>query len=290
MALFQDSSVAPEVPFRNPNRINNSQTVLQQDISPPRRMPVPDPNGSENTEPEGVTQTARPSDFVFPRPHNALEESPPLPPLNSSPNFNNRGSYRAVRENIGLPNISIPVRKDSHQASTSDFEKDLPQPPRSFNDEGRSSSPQRAQAASRRNGTSPGNFTFPAQPKESSMQSSPITRPPLPPKLSTSSTQHASNLSSEDGHPLTMSSRINNNPIPFPTNDPNGLSRPPRIPLNRQWSASDVSSTTPSQTRPTRSGSASQGDAIGSSLAVPRPSGLRDVLNVRDFNLLVTKC
>lgn len=211
--------------------------------------------------------TARPDDFAFPR---RTHE-----PSSSSVSKNGRvpGRQRDIEKSQRSPSLST---------TYPDSDKDLTAPSRTiFADEDRrEQSPQRT----RRKDGSPATFTFPSTSSVKvppSSNSSP-TLTPQPPEPVSGPSNHSEKVSSDENHPsgplapppLSRSQSA----APYVPQDNSGFVRPPppRPQPARQLSASVLDS----RTRPFRSASTSIQNESASTLSVPKPSALREALNV----------
>lgn len=228
--------------------------------------------------------TAKPTDFVFPRSGTVLPVASTPPPQDSfgstvsgqAPKLN----YRDIRGAKGIANISVPTRRPS-QSSIPDVREGSP-PPKSArrvfsDDEKRERNPRS------RNVASPANFTFPAVPAP--LSSSSPTSAAQPAHLSPTAHHHGTS------HSMDTSNRPNGAPPPILRTHtaPQLLSdQHTRVPsltraaITRQHSAGVTDLPAPVRPRPFRSASTSHDghDGPGSMLTVPKPSGLRGLLNV----------
>jgi len=276
--LFEDASTPPDLSAFQQTR---SRRVIVPPADPPdldvgaapRRAhastPTPDANDVlESLIDDGrdfsEMHTAKQTDFMFPL-NGTDPQVPNTPPpqdsvsptvLGQAPKLN----YRDIRGAKGFANISVPARRPS-QSSIPDVREGSP-PPKSArrvfsDDEKRERNPRP------RNVASPANFTFPAAPAP--LANSPPTSAIQPIHLSPTTHHHGMSHSMDTG-------------------SPNGVP-PPMLrtaALARQHSAGVTDLPGPVRPRPYRSASTSQDghDGAGSMLNVPKPSGLRGLLNV----------
>jgi len=218
--------------------------------------------------------TARPDDFDFPR--RTHEPSSSL----VSKSGRGPGRQRDIEKSQRSPSLST---------TYPDSDKDLTAPSRNiFTDEDRrEQSPQRT----RRKDGSPATFTFPATPSVKvppSSKSSP-TLTPQPPEPVSGPSNHSAKASLEENHgsgPLAPSPLARSqSSAPYVPQDNSGFVRPPppQAQPTRQLSASVLEL----RTRPFRSASTSTQNESASTLSVPKPSALREALNVSlSFDLM----
>jgi hypothetical protein len=267
--LFEQSA-QPDEFFSQPLRKIAIPTFSPSDTISTPRVEIPDIESGESTPffDSSNMQTARPDDFPFARRNHE--------PSGSSAS---KSSYRDGARSVD----DMSNRTPSQTGNYPDSDKDLSIRSRpTYGDNGsRNSSPQR----NRRDGGSPGNFTFPqAPPSRSSPLSngSPTQKPSdHPPSIQT----HTPRISSEEGHatsfgappPLVRSQSA----APYVPPDNTGFVRPPppRSQPSRQQSSSALEP--PVRIRPFRSASTSAQEGLsGSTLAVPKTSALREALKV----------
>ena len=295
--LFEDASTPPDLSAFQQTR---SRRVIVPPVDPPesdagsapRRAhastPTPDAidvldalidEGRDFSE----MQTAKPIDFMFPRSGDSQVPSTPPPQDSLSSAVSGQApklNYRDIRGAKGIANISVPARRPS-QSSIPDFRESSP-PPKSArrvfsDDEKRERNPRP------RNVASPANFTFPAAPAP--LANSPPTSAVQPTHLSPTTHQHGTS------HSMDTSSRLNGVPPPMLrthtapqllTDQHTRLPGLTRAALARQHSAGVTDLPGPVRPRSYRSASTSQDghDGAGGMLNVPKPSGLRSLLNV----------
>ena len=252
---------------------------------PPASAPTPDASdvlASMIDEGHDFSEihTAKQTDFVFP----GNGTVPSTPPPQDHPDSSVSGqapklNYRDIRGAKGIANIAVPTRRPS---SIPDVREGSP-PPKSArrvfsDDEKRERNPRS------RNVASPVKFTFPATPTPLANSSSP-TSTIQPARLSPTANHHGVS------HSVDTSSRPNGVPPPLLRTHtaPQLLSDPhvrlpslTRAAITRQHPLGVTDSPGPVRPRPYKSASISQDghDGPGSMLAVPKPSGLRGLLNV----------
>ena len=298
--LFEDASTPPDLSAfqqTRPRRVMAPpvDTPDMDSSSTPRRTPAstPTPDASDilnslldEDHDFSEMHTAKQMDFAFPR-NGTVPPIPSTPPPQDSPSSSVSGqapklNYRDIRGAKGIANISVPTRRPS-QSSIPDVREGSP-PPKSArrvfsDDEKRERNPRS------RNVASPANFTFPAAPAPLA-NSSPPSSAPQPAHLSP--TAHHHGLS----HSMDTGSRPNAAPPPMlrTHTSPQLLADQhmwvpslTRAAVTRQHSTGVTDSPGPVRPRPFRSASTSQDgyDGPGSMLTVPKPSGLRGLLNVR---------
>lgn len=297
--LFEDASIPPDLSAFQQTRPRRVMvpTVDTSDSdfdSTPRRTPAstPTPDASDvlesliDDDPDfSEMHTAKQTSFAFPLSGTALPIPNTPPPHQDSLGSSVSGqvpklNYRDIRGAKGIANISVPPRRPS-QSSIPDVREGSP-PPKSarrvFSDDEK-----RERIPRSRNVASPANFTFPAAPAPLANSSSP-----------TSAVQPA-HLSPTAHHGMSHSMDTSNRP--------NGGAPPmlrthtapqllgdqhmrvpslPRAAIVRQHPTGVPESAGPVRPRPLRSASTSQDghDSPASMLAVPKPSGLRGLLNV----------
>jgi len=295
--LFEDASMPPDLSAFQQTR---PRRIIVPHVDPPdldgpapRRTPASSqtPDASDvldslidDGRDFSEMHTAKQTDFMFPRDGTdpLVPSTPPpqdslsSPILGQTPKLN----YRDIRGAKGIANISVPTRRPS-QSSIPDVREGSP-PPKSArrvfsDDEKRERNPRPRDAAS------PVNFTFPAAPAP--LANSSPTSAVQPAHLSPTAHHGVS-------HSMDTSSRPNGVPPPMlrthtaPQLLTDQLTRHPgltRAALTRQHSAGVSDLPGPVRPRPYRSASTSQDgyDGPGSMLTVPKPSGLRGLLNVR---------
>ena len=296
--LFEDASTPPDLSAFQQTR---SRRVIVPPADPPdldvgstpRRAhastPTPDANDVlDSLIDEGrdfsEMHTAKQIDFMFPR-SGTDPQVPSTPPPQDSLSSSVSGqapklNYRDIRGAKGIANISVPARRPS-QSSIPDFRESSP-PPKSArrvfsDDEKRERNPRPRHVAS------PANFTFPAAPAP--LANSSPTSAVQPTHLSPTTHQHGTS------HSMDTSSRPNGVPPPMLrthtapqllTDQHTRLPSLTRAALARQHAAGVTDLPGPVRPRPYRSASTSQDghDGAGSMLNVPKPSGLRGLLNV----------
>ena len=298
--LFEDASIPPDLSAFQQTRSRRVMVpaVDTSDLdvgSTPRQTPAstPTPDASDVLDSLidydhdfSEMHTAKQTDFSFPR-----NGTVPLIPNTPPPHQDSLGpaisgqapklNYRDIRGAKGIANISVPTRRPS-QSSIPDVREGSP-PPKSarrvFSDDER-----RERNPRSRNVASPANFTFPAAPAPLANSSSP-TSAVQPAHLSP--TAHHHGLS----HSMDTSSRLNGGPPPMlrthtaPQLLGDQHMRVPSLPrtaITRQHPTGVADSPGPVRPRPLKSASTSQDghDIPGSMLTVPKPSGLRGLLNV----------
>jgi hypothetical protein len=267
--LFEQSA-PPDEFFSQPLRKIAIPTFSPSDTILTPRVEIPDMMDSGESTPffdSSNMQTARPDDFPFARRNHE--------PSGSSSKTNYRDGGR------GADNMSN--RAPSQAGNYTDPDRDLSthSRPTYADDSSRNSSPQH----NRREGGSPGNFTFPQAPPSRSSplsNSSPTQKSSdHPPSIQT----HTPRISSEEGHASFLgappSLARSQSAAPYVPPDNTGFVRPPppRPQPSRQQSSSALEP--PVRPRPFRSGSTStQEGPSGSTLAVPKTSALREALKV----------
>jgi hypothetical protein len=272
MGLFE-KSMPPEDPFGSQARRIVIPNFSADFDAPSPRVEIPDLDPGDSPPQffdSSNMQTARPDDFVR-RFHEASASS--------------SSAFReGLRQKEDEKTLIAPHRGPS---LSGDIDKDLTaQPRRVFNEgHGRESSPARSQ----RN-ASPANFTFPAVPPNRASplgSSSPTTQSQTPVEPQSASIPQTPTISSEDNTGPALSNAVppllrSQSASPYVPPDNSGFIRPPppRPQPLRQHSTTALEPQ--SRTRPYRSESTSvQNESSGSTLAVPKPSALREALNVR---------
>ena len=298
--LFEDASIPPDLSAfqqTRPRRVMvPAVDASDSDFgSTPRRTPAstPTPDAGDildslidDDRDFSEMHTAKQIDFAFPR-SGTVPPIPATPPphqdslgpsvAGQAPKLN----YRDIRGAKGIANISVPTRRPS-QSSIPDVREGSP-PPKSArrvfsDDEKRERNPRS------RNVASPANFTFPAAPAPLVNSASP-TSAFQPAHLSPTAHHHGVS------HSMDTSSRPTGGPPPMLRTQtaPQMLGdqhmRVPsltRAAVTRQHPMGVTDSPGPVRPRPLRSASTSQDghDSPGSMLTVPKPSGLRGLLNV----------
>jgi hypothetical protein len=296
--LFEDASTPPDLSAFQQTR---PRRVMVPPVDPPnlesssapRRAPVSTPTPDMNDVLDSLIDdgrdfsemhTAKQTDFMFPR-NGTDPQDPSTPPPQDSLSSVASGqapklNYRDIRGAKGIANISVPARRPS-QSSIPDVREGSP-PPKSArrvfsDDEKRERNPRL------RNVASPVNFTFPAAPAP--LANSSPTLAVQPAHLSPTVHHHGTS------HSMDTSSRLNGVPPPMLrthtapqllTDQHTRLPGLTRAAISRQNSAGVTDLPGPVRPRSYRSASTSQDgyDSPGSMLNVPKPSGLRGLLNV----------
>lgn len=271
--LFEQGSFPEELLNQPSRRIAIPKLAASEPDPPVRRVEIPDLEQVDSPsffDPANM-HTARPDDFAFRRTHE---------PSSSS-------ISRSIRDPGRQKDFDKLQRSPSLSGVYPDSDKDLTAPNRRIftDDERRESSPQRA----RRKGGSPATFTFPATPTSKAPPSS-NSSPTLTPQAAETNTGpliSSTRVSSDENHgpaslvppPLLRSQSA----APYVPPDNTGFVRPPppRPQPARQQSASVLEP--PPRVRPYRSPSTSTQTEPASTLSVPKPSGLREALNVSHF-------
>lgn len=296
--LFEDASIPPDLSAFQQTR---PRRVMVPPVDPPdldigsapRRTPASTPTPDANDIRDSLIDegrdfsemhTAKQTDFMFPR-IGTDPQDPTTPPPQDSLSSTVSGqapklNYRDIRGAKGIANISVPTRRPS-QSSIPDIREGSP-PPKSarrvFSDDER-----RERNPRPRNVASPVNFTFPAAPAP--LANSSPTSAIQPAHLSPTAHHHGMS------HSMDTSSRLNGVPPPMlrthtaPQLLTDQHTRVPgltRAAIARQNSAGVADLPGPVRPRSYRSASTSQDGYDGpvSMLNVPKPSGLRGLLNV----------